>query len=87
MDARLVHRGIGMIWGIDFNGIAPEKAIEVIHKAFDNHLILEVAGRHDGVVKIMPPLTIEDDTLMEGLQQTTGALGAALFAYEAATKK
>ena len=68
MDARLVHRGIGMIWGIDFNGIAPEKAIEVIHKAFDNHLILEVAGRHDGVVKIMPPLTIEDDTLMEGLQ-------------------
>ena len=68
MDARLVHRGIGMIWGIDFNGIAPEKAIEVIHKAFDNQLILEVAGRHDGVVKIMPPLTIEDDTLMEGLQ-------------------
>ena len=68
MDARLVHRGIGMIWGIDFNGITPEKAIEVIHKAFDNHLILEVAGRHDGVVKIMPPLTIEDDTLMEGLQ-------------------
>ena len=59
---------IGMIWGVDFNGIASEKAIEVIHKAFDNHLILEVAGRHDGVVKIMPPLTIEDDTLMEGLQ-------------------
>ena len=52
MDARMVHRGIGMIWGVDFNGIASEKAIEVIHKAFDNHLILEVAGRHDALSRL-----------------------------------
>lgn len=67
LDERIKIRGIGMIWGIDFNGIDSKIAIDCVHKAFDNHLILEVAGRHDGVLKIMPPLTIEDDILTEGL--------------------
>lgn len=68
LEERLSHRGIGFIHGIDFNLIAPAKAIDCIHKAFDRHLIMEVAGRHDGVIKIMPPLTISDDVLIEGLE-------------------
>ena len=68
LEERLCHRGIGFIHGIDFNLIAPAKAIDCIHKAFDRHLIMEVAGRHDGVIKIMPPLTISDDVLIEGLE-------------------
>ena len=67
LDERLQVRGIGLIWGIDFNTIRAGFALEMVHKVFDHHLILEVAGRGDGVLKIMPPLTIEEDTLQEGL--------------------
>ena len=61
VDSRLSLRGIGMIWGIDFSEINPDLALECVHKAFDNKLILEVAGRNDSVLKIMPALTIEDE--------------------------
>lgn len=67
LDSRLTLRGIGMIWGIEFGAINPKLALECVHEAFDNGLILEVAGRKDGVLKIMPPLTIEDKVLLEGL--------------------
>ena len=67
LDSRLKMRGIGLIWGIDFYDIDPALAIEAVHKAFDNHLIIEVAGRKDSVLKIMPALTIEDENLLAGL--------------------
>ncbi len=68
MDDRLTYRGIGMIWGIDFTEIDSKLALNIVHESFDNGLILEVAGRQDGVLKIMPPLTIEDNVLVEGLE-------------------
>ena len=68
LDSRLKVRGIGLIWGIDFYDIDPALAIEAVHKAFDNHLIIEVAGRKDSVLKIMPALTIEDENLLAGLE-------------------
>jgi diaminobutyrate-2-oxoglutarate transaminase len=68
IDSRLSMRGIGMIWGIDFIRIDPSLALQAVHTAFDNHLVIEVAGRKDSVLKIMPPLTITDDVLIEGLQ-------------------
>ena len=67
LNKNLSYRGIGFIWGIDFNAIDSTLALKVVHKAFDNGLIMEVAGRKDGVLKIMPPLTIQDDILTEGL--------------------
>ena len=67
LNKNLSYRGIGFIWGIDFNAIDSTLALKVVHKAFDNGLIMEVAGRKDGVLKIMPPLTIQDDILNEGL--------------------
>ena len=67
LNPELVCRGIGLIYGIDFNKINPKMALEIVHKCFNNHLILEVAGRKDGVLKIMPPLTIEENVLREGL--------------------
>ena len=67
LNKNLSYRGIGFIWGIDFNAIDSTLALKVVHKAFDNRLIMEVAGRKDGVLKIMPPLTIQDDILNEGL--------------------
>ncbi len=67
IDPKLSYRGLGFIWGIDFNPINPKFALEAVHRCFDRGLILEVAGSRDGVLKLMPPLTIPDDVLLEGL--------------------
>lgn len=67
IDSRLSHRGIGMIWGIDFAKIDPKKALDCCHECFDRGLVIELAGRHDSVLKLMPALTIEDEILFEGL--------------------
>lgn len=67
LDTRLSYRGIGMIWGIDFMKIDAKKALECSHVCFDKGLVIELAGRHDSVLKLMPALTIEDDVLKEGL--------------------
>ncbi|MBR0373108.1 MAG: diaminobutyrate--2-oxoglutarate transaminase [Mogibacterium sp.] len=78
LDDRLTYRGIGLLWGIDFNAIDPALVKAAIHAAFDNGLICEAAGRHDGVFKFMPPLTIEEDVLREGLQIAKLAVKEAL---------
>lgn len=68
LDSRLSHRGIGLIWGIDFVKIDAKKALDCSHACFDKGLVIELAGRHDSVLKLMPALTIEDEVLMEGLE-------------------
>ena len=78
LDSRLSYRGMGLMWGIDFGAVNPALALESVHEAFDRHLICEVAGRKDGVLKIMPPLTIQDDVLKEGLAIVKEAVIAAL---------
>ena len=67
LDSRLKVRGIGMIWGVDFSGIDAALALEVLHECVDNHLIIELAGSFDCVLKILPALTIEDELLIKGL--------------------
>ncbi|WP_336783256.1 diaminobutyrate--2-oxoglutarate transaminase [Paenibacillus illinoisensis] len=62
-------RGKGMIWGIDFSEIPiTEKAYEVRDICFSNGLIVECVGRQDKVVKILPPLTIEQEILRQGFE-------------------
>ena len=78
MDDRIEIRGIGLLWGIELGKINPKLAIEAVHAAFDRGLICEVAGRQDGVLKLMPPLTIEDNILMEGLSIVKESLKAVL---------
>lgn len=58
-------RGRGMIQGIEFTDI--EVAREVSRVAFERGLVVETAGRQDEVLKILPPLTIPDDALEQGL--------------------
>lgn len=67
IDNRLSIRGIGMIWGIDFSSINNELSKEAMRVCVQNKLILERAGRGDCVLKILPPLTIERENLVEGL--------------------
>ena len=78
LDSRLKIRGMGLIWGIDFGGIDPALSEEVIEKCFDERLICECAGRNGAVFKIMPPLVIEDELLMEGLQIVVKAVKEVL---------
>lgn len=78
LDSRLSYRGMGLMWGIDFGAVDPALALEAVHEAFDRHLICEVAGRKDGVLKLMPPLTIEDEVLKEGLAVIKEAVVAVL---------
>lgn len=75
LDSRLQLRGIGMIWGIEFENIPVEGLSEkVTEKAFDRKLIVECAGRKNSVVKLMPPLVIEKEVLLEGLARLKGAV-------------
>ena len=67
LDSRLAIRGIGMIWGVDFSGIDAKLALEALHHCVDKHLIIELAGSSDCVLKILPALTIEDELLLKGL--------------------
>ena len=67
LDSRIRCRGIGLIWGIDFNEIDSTLALKLVHDCFNKGLICEIAGRNDGVLKLMPPLTVRDDILIEGL--------------------
>lgn len=60
-------RGIGMIWGIDlanFGGASLAK--KITSHCFELGLIIERVGRNDTVIKILPPLNIEIDTLQKG---------------------
>ena len=71
IDDRLSVRGIGMIYGIDFADIDPKLALEASHRCFDKGLVIELAGRNDSVLKILPPLTIEKEYLNKGLEIIT----------------
>ncbi len=65
LKENMSFRGIGLIWGIDF--MDGKLARAVLDKCFEKGLIIELAGRNDRVLKIMPALTIEDELLLEGL--------------------
>ena len=58
-------RGIGLIWGIETHNESIAK--EISKKCFEAGLIVERAGRENSVVKVMPPLVIEDEVLNKGL--------------------
>lgn len=59
-------RGIGLIWGIEtHNGLLAKK---ISTECFKAGLIVERAGRDNSVVKLMPALTIDDETLLKGLK-------------------
>ncbi|MBE6085654.1 MAG: diaminobutyrate--2-oxoglutarate transaminase [Selenomonas ruminantium] len=67
ISKRIDYRGVGLIWGIDFNNFPDGTALKCSKECFDNGLIIELAGRKDCVLKLMPPLTINSDELFKGL--------------------
>lgn len=63
-------RGRGMIWGISAEG-HPELAGAVSRAAFERGVIVETSGANSQVLKLLPPLTITEDKLNQGLQIIT----------------
>ncbi len=62
-------RGIGFMWGVDCNNVAPDAVSRaIVRECFDNGLIVERAGRNNDVVKLMPCLLADDETLRKGLE-------------------
>ena len=58
-------RGIGLVFGIEMND--GKLARSILDKCFEKHLLVELAGRNDSVVKIMPSLVISEELLLKGL--------------------
>lgn len=74
LHAGIELRGMGLIHGVDFaHAGGPDVARRIAQRCFQNGLIIERCGRDDTALKIMPPLTIEMETLRQGL----GILAAA----------
>ena len=75
-EARGWVRGRGLIQGLGFDvkGLAQE----VARIAFKNGLIIETAGARNQVVKLLPPLTIDEEDLTDGIARLTESLTTAL---------
>jgi diaminobutyrate-2-oxoglutarate transaminase len=64
-----------MLHGIEFG--SSEAADRVAQEAYSRRLILETCGPTNAVVKLMPPLTISDEDLDDGLARLGEAIQAA----------
>ncbi|MBN2825255.1 MAG: diaminobutyrate--2-oxoglutarate transaminase, partial [Campylobacterales bacterium] len=67
-DYEVEVRGRGLAYGIEFKS---DKSIagEISEYAFKEQLIVETCGSDGQVVKFLPPLIIDEDTLREGLRR------------------
>src|SRR3546814_20323368 len=71
---RMSVKGRGMMQGIDVG--SGELASVITSAAFEKGLIIETSGPPDEVVKVLAPLTIDDDVFSSGLDILAGAVRA-----------
>ena len=69
-------RGRGLLQGL--HTPVPGLAEQIAAAAFERGLLVETSGADSDVVKLMPPLTIDDAELAQGLQILAKATAAAL---------
>ena len=70
---QLKHKGRGIMQGLECaNG---EVAGKITELAFTRGLIIETSGSDSQVVKILTPLTIEEDQLLKGLKILEACIG------------
>ncbi len=74
-------RGKGMICGLK----VPLRGFcgDISEEAFSRGLLIELAGAQDDVLKLLPPLTIENDLLEHGLQIIEDSIASVLERREA----
>lgn len=75
-EARGSVRGRGLIQGLRFDvrGLAEQ----VAHLAFERGLIIETSGSRNEVVKLLPPLTVDEEELKDGITRIKDSLEVAL---------
>ncbi|MYX15469.1 diaminobutyrate--2-oxoglutarate transaminase [Streptomyces sp. SID8374] len=61
-------RGIGLIHAVELDPALGVQAAEVSRRCFEKGLIIEVCGRRDEVLKLLPPLTVSQINLSAGLR-------------------
>ncbi|MGZ4960920.1 MAG: diaminobutyrate--2-oxoglutarate transaminase [Limisphaerales bacterium] len=69
-------RGRGLIYGLEIP--QPGFAKLVSREAFQRKLIIELAGADDQVVKFLPPLITDDQSLRDGVQVVEHSIAAIL---------
>ncbi|GGN22706.1 diaminobutyrate--2-oxoglutarate transaminase [Actinoplanes campanulatus] len=77
-------RGLGLMWGLDLSAVPDVSAGKVSHLCFDRGLIVETCGRDGEVIKVLPPLTISDENLSQGLDILLDVLQCAVDGTSAA---
>jgi len=65
-------RGIGLMIGVEL--VSGEIAARVQRDCFDNGLLVLTCGSNDQVLRLVPPLTVSDDELADGLSTFVAAL-------------
>jgi diaminobutyrate-2-oxoglutarate transaminase len=68
-------RGRGLVWGLEFAD--PNLARRAGRAAFARGLLVETSGARDEVLKLLPPLTVSDAELDEGLAIIAESVAAA----------
>jgi 4-aminobutyrate aminotransferase len=71
-------RGLGPMLALELAERAPDAAKAVVDAAFDRGLLLLSCGLYGNVIRLLPPLTITDEELDEGLSLLDEALAAGL---------
>ena len=69
-------RGLGPMLAFEFVEQSPNRAKAVVAEAFERGLILLSCGLYGNVIRLLPPLTIAESDLDEGLAILEEALGA-----------
>ena len=71
-------RGLGPMLALELEERGPGRAKAVVDAAFDGGLLLLSCGLYGNVIRLLPPLTITDEELDEGLGLLDQALAAGL---------
>lgn len=72
----VVACGRGLLCGLRFD--SPATALKVSEEAFARGVIAETCGARGEVLKLLPPLTTEPQTLQEGLHRIASAIESSL---------
>jgi 4-aminobutyrate aminotransferase/(S)-3-amino-2-methylpropionate transaminase len=71
------HRGLGTMRALELAEPTPMLAAAVVNAAFERGLLLLTCGTSGNVVRMLPPLSITDDELEQGLALLEDAFGDA----------
>ncbi len=71
-------RGLGPMLALELEERTPQRAKAVVDAGFDRGLLLLSCGLYGNVIRLLPPLTIGDEDLDEGLGLLDEALAAGL---------